>query len=195
MSSTKNPTRTKILNAAWHLIEAGESKTRMSDFAKAAGISRQAVYLHFPSRADLLIALTLHIDEEKDVDARLAPSRAATSGRDRLRAFVTAWTGYIPEIYGVGRALMAMQDTDEEAKKAWAGRMAALHHSCVAATQALAKDDVLRRDLTPETGADLLWTLLSVRNWEQLVQDAGWSQSAYEDAMQDLAAQVLTKDA
>ena len=44
----------------------------MSDVAKQAGISRQAVYLHFPSRAELLIATTRYIDQVKDIDGQLA---------------------------------------------------------------------------------------------------------------------------
>ena len=73
-------TRTRILNACHTLLvsDTGAS-TRMSDIAKAAGLSRQAVYLHFKTRAELLIALTRHIDEVEDVTGRLAPSRAATS--------------------------------------------------------------------------------------------------------------------
>lgn len=62
----------------------------MSDIAKAVGISRQALYLHFPTRAELLIATTRHIDSVKNIDARLADSRVATSGRDRLVSFISA---------------------------------------------------------------------------------------------------------
>ncbi|MBL4878008.1 MAG: helix-turn-helix transcriptional regulator, partial [Hyphomonas sp.] len=55
MSSENLETREKIMRATWKLLEeSGGSGVRMSDIAKAAGISRQAVYLHFPTRADLL---------------------------------------------------------------------------------------------------------------------------------------------
>jgi len=191
-----NPnTRTRILNAAWKLLETGGSKVRMSDIAKAAGVSRQAVYLHFPSRAELLVATTRHIDEEKDVDARLAASRSATSGRKRLELFIEAWGGYIPEIYGVGRALMAMQDDDEEAWRAWDDRMQAVRHGCEAAVRALAADGTLRPDLTTDAATDLLWTLLSVRNWEQLTCQAGWSQEDYIERIKDLAVRALSSGA
>jgi len=195
MSSMNPNTRTRILNAAWKLLETGGSKVRMSDIAKAAGVSRQAVYLHFPSRAELLVATTRHIDEEKDVDARLAASRSATSGRKRLELFIEAWGGYIPEIYGVGRALMAMQDDDEEARQAWEDRMQAVRHGCEAAVQALAADGTLRPDLTTDAAADLLWTLLSVRNWEQLTRHVGWSQDDYIERIKDLAVRALSSGA
>ena len=74
-------TRSRILEAAWKLLEDGAGgEVRMSDIAKKTGISRQAVYLHFPSRADLLIAVTRYIDEANEIDARLAASRSAATG-------------------------------------------------------------------------------------------------------------------
>lgn len=191
MSSENPTTRTRILDAAWKLLETGGSKVRMSDIAKEAGVSRQAVYLHFPSRTDLLIATTRHIDAANDVDARLAASRAAGSGVERLTLYVAAWGGYIPEIYGVGRALMAMQDSDPEARRAWDDRMQAMRHGCAAAVRALAADGSLRPDLDETRATDLLWMLLSVRNWEQLTQEAGWSQEAYLAGLQDLARRAL----
>ncbi len=47
MSSDNSETRDRILDAAWTLLEerAG-SGVRMSDIARQAGISRQAVYTH-----------------------------------------------------------------------------------------------------------------------------------------------------
>ncbi|WP_421857714.1 TetR/AcrR family transcriptional regulator [Oricola sp.] len=192
MSSENIETRTRILEAAWKLLEDGTgSAVRMSDIAKASGISRQAVYLHFPNRAELLTAVTRHIDEVKDVEAMLVESRAAKTGLARLDAFIDAWGNYIPQIYGVANALMSMQDSDAEARQAWGNRMQAVRHGCAAAVAALEHDDALVPTLTPETATDLLWTLLSVRNWEQLTRDCGWSQEAYIDVMKALASKAL----
>lgn len=194
MSSENPTTRERILKSAWELLEDGTgSAVRMSDIAKRAGISRQALYLHFPNRADLLVATTRYLDEVNAVDARLAASRGAASGAERLAAFVEAWGNYIPEIYGVAKALMAMQESDAEARAAWADRMQAVRHGCRAAVDALQNDGSLAGDLTPETATDLLWTLLSVRNWEQLRHDCGWSQAQYIATMQRAARQLLIK--
>lgn len=194
MSSENPDTRDRILEAAWRLLEAdkGAGKgVRMSDIAKAAGVSRQAVYLHFENRAELLIATTRRIDAVKDVDARLTASRAAKTGEARLDAFIEAWGGYIPEIYGVAKALMAMQATDKAAGAAWRDRMAAVRHGCAAAVDALARDGRLRPERSQEEATDLLWTLLSVRMWEHLTRDCGWPQAAYLAAMKDLARSAL----
>lgn len=178
MSSENPTTRTRILDATWALLEQGTA-VRMSDIARAAGISRQALYLHFPTRADLLIATTRHIDKVRDVDGRLAASRGAATGTARLDAFIGAWGGYIPQIHGVARALMAMQDTDAEARAAWGDRMTAMRDGCAAAVALLARDGTLRPDMDEAQATDLLWSLLSVRMWEHLRLDCGWGQDAY----------------
>jgi len=194
MSSKISLTRSRILKAAWKLLEDGKGNAvRMSDIAKAAGISRQALYLHFPNRADLLVATTRYVDEIKNVDTRLAPSRAATSGTDRLSDFIAAWGNYIPEIYGVAKALMLMQETDPEAAAAWNGRMQAVRAGCQAAVRALKSDDTLAKDLTEKPATDILWTLLSVRNWEHLRLECGWSQAQYIKSTQRNAARLLVK--
>lgn len=191
MSSDQTDTKSRILDATWKLLESGDKAVRMSDIAKAAGISRQALYLHFPNRAELLVATTRHIDSVKQVDARLAQSRSATSGRERLQAFIQAWGGYIPEIHGISVALRAMRDSDTEAAVAWDDRMQAVRHGCEAVVRAIAEDGNLRTGLTAQTATDLLWTLLSVENWERLVRDCGWTQAAYEQTMRETAEAVL----
>jgi AcrR family transcriptional regulator len=190
MSSEKNPTRTRILNAAWRLLEEGGTAARMADIARAAGISRQALYLHFPTRAELLIATTRHIDEVHGVDARLAASRTAT-GVARLDAFILAWGGYIPRIHGISRALRAMQATDAEARIAWDDRMLAVRAGCEAAVRAVAEDGKLRPTLDAETATDLLWALLSVETWERLVIARAWSQARYIDEITAAARHTL----
>lgn len=195
MSSDKIDTRTRILESTWKLLESDGGETvRMSDIAKAAGVSRQAVYLHFPNRADLLIATTRHLDDVLNVDARLEKSRAADSGIERLTAFIDAWGNYIPEIHGVARALLAMKDTDAEADAAWRDRMQVVRHGCAAAVKALKADGDLREGLSVEKATDLLWTLLSVRNWEHLRSDCGWSQRQYIEVMTSSARRLLTAD-
>lgn len=176
MSSPTPDTRTRILQATWKLLEQQDGHgVRMTDIAAEASISRQAVYLHFATRAELLIATTRYLDEVKGVEERLAPSRAAISGTDRLDAFIAAWGLYIPEIYGVARGLLAVYNTDEDAANAWDQRMQAVREGCHAAIATLKKEKNLAQGWTVETATDLLWSMLSVGNWERLTQDCGWT--------------------
>ena len=192
MSRDNSKTRIRILKASLTLLEASQGKgVRMTDIAKLAGITRQALYLHFPSRAELLIATTLYLDEVKGVEQRLEPSRAAGSGTDRLDAYIEAWGNYIPEIYGIAKALLAMGDTDKAAAEAWGDRMQAMRHGCEAAINALNRDNVLSADFTPEQATDILWTMLSVRNWEQLTIECKWSQARYIERLKLLARHIF----
>jgi AcrR family transcriptional regulator len=192
MSSENPDTRTRILESAWKLLESGSgSEVRMSDIAREAGISRQALYLHFPKRADLLVAATRYVDEVNDVQARLEPSRSAASGIERLDAFIDAWGNYIPLIYGIAKALISMQDEDEAARLAWSDRLQAVREGFEAAVAALERDGALPPDCSPKQAADLLWTMVSVENWEHLVIDCAWPQEDFVAAMKSLARRAL----
>jgi len=166
----------------------------MVDIAKAAGLSRQAVYLHFPARAELLIATTKYLDEVNHVDERLVASRTAATGIERLSAFIDMWGNYIPEIYGVGKALIAMKDADEAAMVAWTGRMQAVRHGCAAAIKDLKVDGHLAAEYSVKQATDILWAMLSVENWEQYRHDCRWSQKQYIKSMQSMARQILVQD-
>lgn len=194
MSREESPTRERILEAAGRLLEQGGGRrVRMADIAREARISRQAVYLHFENRAELLLATLRHIDALNDVQGRLAASRAADTGRERLAAWVTAWGGYIPVVYGIAKALMAMKDTDSEARLAWEDRMAGVREGCAAAVAALAAEEVLLPELSETEAIDLLWSLLSVRVWEHLRIDCGWTQERYVAHITRAAARILIR--
>lgn len=184
-------TKTRILETTWKVLETRIDKNRMSDIATAVGISRQALYLHYPTRAELLIATTKHIDKVKKVNQRLELSRAAGSGIERLHFFIKAWGGYIPEIHGISVALRNMRENDKAAAEAWDERMQAVRHGCQAAVRAIEKDGKLKSDLSEQVATDMLWTLLTVENWERLVLDCTWSQSEYEIKMIELAEIAL----
>ncbi len=195
MSSEILNTRDRILEAAWKQLEINQGTgVRMGDIARQAGISRQALYLHFSKRAELLIATTRYIDEVKGVDARLAASRGAATGVERLDAYIEAWGNYIPEIYAVARALLAMRETDAAAAAAWTDRMQAMRHGCEAAIAALQRDNMLSAEHSLEDAVDILWTLLSVRTWEELTIDCGWPQRKYVATTKAIATRLLVAD-
>jgi len=165
----------------------------MLDIAKRAGITRQALYLHFRSRSELLIATTRYIDGIKGIDERLTASRNAKIGIERLDKFIQVWGNYIPEIYAIAKALLAVKDTDKAAAEAWNERMQAVRHGCAAVVRALRDDDMLSPDHSQDQATDILWTLLSVRNWEQLTMECGWSQKKYILTLKKLSRRILLR--
>ena len=194
MSRQPPDTRTRILEATIKTLEqAGGRGVRMGDIAKATGISRQAVYLHFKSRTELLTAAIRYTGDKLDVDKKLAPSRAAKTGVERLDLYIEFWGNYIPEIYGMARALMADQHTDEAAAAAWQDRMVAMKDGCRAAIEALHRDGDLAEGWTRPKAIDALWTLLLVPNWENLTQQCGWSTRQYISRMQTMARRTFVR--
>ena len=159
---------------------------RMRDVAEAAGISRQAVYDHFGSRAQLMVETARYGDEVRRLDERLRRYRAATAGVERLEAFVEFWGNYIPEIYGIARALLAAREIDEGVAAAWDDRMGVVREACRDIIERLHRDGTLAPGWSREEAADLLWTMLSIRNWDSLTLERGWPTSQYVARMQEL---------
>lgn len=187
MSSDELNTRTRILAATWQLMEQERGQgVRMSDIAKAAGISRQAVYLHFTSRAELMIATTHYVDEIKGLKERLKQFQAATSGVEMLAALVEVWGNYIPEIYGLAQALLRMRASDEATDAAWNERMDALRNVCREVIETLEQEGRLAAEWSQDEAVELLWTMLSIHHWEQLTITRGWSTRQYITRMKKL---------
>ncbi len=113
------------------------------------------------------------------------------TGRDRLLGLVEVWGNYIPTVYGVAKVPMAMKDSDPEAEAAWNDRMAAVHGLCEETISSMAAEGHLTEDLTPAKAVDVLFMLISVRNWEQLTRDLGWTQSEYLAHLEQSALKLL----
>jgi AcrR family transcriptional regulator len=166
---------------------------RVEDIARAAEVSRQAVYLHFGSRAGLLIATVRYIDESLGLAERLRPVLKRQSGAEILDAYVTFWANYIPDIYGLAKALLAVRETDEAAAAAWADRMSALYQGCADTVQCLVREDSLAPEWTPDEAADFFWTTLSFETWEHLTNERGWSQEQYIRRTQEVLKKALLR--
>jgi len=166
---------------------------RMRDVAEAAGVSRQAVYDHFGSRAELMVATVRHGDEVLGLGGRLRRYRAATGGAERLGAFVEFWGNYVPEIHGIARALLAARETDEAVAAAWDDRMGVVYEACRDIVERLHRDGTLAPGWSLEEAADVLWTMLSIRSWESLVLERGWPVSRYVGRMQELTRHAFVR--
>lgn len=167
---------------------------RMADVAKAASISRQALYLHFASRSELLVATTHYVDRERRLHERNRRWRESINGLELLESYIEFWGKYLPEIYSLARALLAVRDKDEAAAAAWDNRMTSLREGCRRTVEALYRDKLLTPELTPNEATELFWTMLSVRNWEQLTVECGWSQEAYIERMKKILRRLLVQD-
>lgn len=187
MSSERSLTEIKILESTIELMQASRGRgVGIDEIARAAGISRQAVYLHFRSRADLLIAAVRYIDEQNQLDQRLLGFRQASGGIKTLLAYVDFWGNYIPVIYGPAKALLQARETDQAAAAAWDDRMAALREGCLCVVDCLQRENLLAKGWEREKAIDMMFSVLSVGVWENLTLDRGWSQEQYIELMKQM---------
>lgn len=194
MAKKKTDTRTRILKATWRLLEQHRGQgVQMRDIAEAVGISRQALYLHFPSRAELMIATIHYVDEVKGLDERLNQLHAATTGIALLEASVDVWGNYIPEIYGLAKVFLRKRDTDDAMAAAWNDSMSCLRDVCREIVEALEREGSLAPAWSRDDAIDMLWTMLSIHNWEQLTIDCGWSTPQYIAWMKTLLTRSFVK--
>ena len=182
--NTDRGTRAAILDAARQLVtDPGRRSVSMAEIASAAGVSRQAVYLHFENRTQLLIALVRYVDEVHGFAAMLRKCERAPDGRGVLSEFIKAWAGYVARITDVARAMRAAGATDDEAALAWRDRMRGFTGICAGMVARIDADGELSNEWSASEAADFLATMLSIGNWQELIEERGWSTQRYTRAM------------
>jgi AcrR family transcriptional regulator len=194
MSSCANSgdpaTRRRILDATLRLVtKRGGADVTLAEIARAARVSRQALYLHFADRAALFLALVRHVDEQRGLTAAIQRVMKAPTGIAALQEAVAMQAGVNPQLWPLARAFESVRRQDEAAERSWQDRLENRLRGCRTLVARLAREGSLRRELDPAVAADLLWTLTSLRAWEDLVLQRGWSAEQYE---KHLGAALLT---
>jgi AcrR family transcriptional regulator len=177
-------TRERILRATWRLLEERRGQNvRLEDIARAASVSRQAVYLHFGSRTTLFVATARYADESLKLRERIREACDAETGVVAIEGYVRFWANYVPDIYGLAKALLVLRETDEAASAAWNDRMTALRNGCLTLLCQAQSDGApaipLAAPWTVETAADFFYAALSIPTWESLIIERGWSREEY----------------
>jgi AcrR family transcriptional regulator len=189
---SESAARARILKETWALIEAGRlADLTMGAVARAAGVSRQTVYVQFGSRTGLLVQMVRERDEANPRRERVAAAIASPDPVDGLVALTRALAGWWPEIHPAAHALHAAALTDEAARAAWKDRMAHLHEFTHAVVERLAEHDLLAHGWDPPLAGDWLAAQLNPLGWVLLVKDSGWAQTLYEDRMATIVQDVL----
>jgi AcrR family transcriptional regulator len=171
MVSSNDPTRVRILNACYALLTDGGVEPTMGAVAAKAGISRQAVYLHFASWADLLLAMVDHVNAEAGLPAQLARLDAATSSREALATLVeiAVWQSYRlgPAVIRINR----LAESHPDLKTLWSrrtGRRARL----AGVVGMLRREGELREDLATREAVALL-NVMTMPETIMSLRDAG----------------------
>ena len=201
MSSTSEPygdpqTRTTILDAAWALLEERGTGIRIADIAAKAGVSRQAVYLHFGDRASLFVALGDHIDVSFGRDRLRTHVFGAPTAVESLRRWVQTMSWYTAKIDSVSRILELKAESDEALAATWKDRILGRRGHVQRIAERLAAEGELAEGWTVEAAADLIFTVTLPGPWRILTSVVGWSQERYADELtQILERSLLTPEA
>lgn len=178
MSSIRGAaTRTAILDAARELFESnGYYGAGLEAVAKRAGVSRQAIYLHFSSKADLLTALHLHIYATDVVPAlERHPIWAAPTSLDALSASTAADAEIADRVWRIHEALAVARRMHPEVEATLRPREAERYGDLVRLGRWLRREGHLPTGMPVATFADMYWGLASTGAFVNLVVERGWS--------------------
>ena len=191
---SSSASRARVLDAALRLIrQRGDAMVTMAHIAKAARLSRQAVYLHFADRAALMVALARHVHESLGLRAAIQRMMTDTpTGIGLIETDVSMQARFNPAVWAVARAVDAVRRTDAAAERAWQERLKSRLDRCRVIVSRLKTEGSLRPGLAPSIAADLLWTMTSLRMWEDLVLERKWSPEQYQVYITNVLIGALT---
>jgi AcrR family transcriptional regulator len=185
-------TRERILVAARELLEQDSAAApNVSAIARAVGISRQAVYLHFPDRASLLLALVAHVDEQEDLRAGLDAIAAAPDAAGQIHAMARMQAERNPRIAPLARALDRVRHEDQPVAQAWRDRTDNRMRGAAAIVERMRREGGLDPTWSSEEAAALLWELTSFRVWDDLVSECGLAADRYVEVVTAAALAAL----
>ena len=188
-------TRTRILEAARQLLEErGYHGVGLESVAAAADVSRQSIYVHFGSKAQLLLALVAHVDEQEGLSELGDAVEQATSGVEAIHRFVDLVAALTPRVYRTAAVLEAARLEAHEAEAAWTDRMSSRRRRCARIVSRLADEGRLAPGWSRGDAADLLWAMTGFRVWEDLVLRRGWSTARFRRHLQLVLERALVAD-
>ena len=192
MSSKRQRTRSKILDSALKLlVDRGYYGVGLEEEARDAGVSRQALYLHFKSKAELLVAMAQYNDEKINVPELVRLNQEAKTALEALDSGVQAYGIIEPQIYEVASILYSARRSDEAAEAAWQDRMAFRRENTRWVMEKLQSEGLLAEGWTVDEATDFVWALLSVHTYENLVVERGWPIEQFVARLNEMVRTVL----
>src|SRR4029450_13351859 len=116
-------TRRRILQATWELLEQQGAGVRLVDVADRAGVTRQAVYLHFGDRSGLLVALVDFIDVSLGAVQLRAHIHGGATGVESLQRGIQTRSWSTAKTARVTQVLESSQYQEKALAAAWRNRM------------------------------------------------------------------------
>ena len=190
--STKSDTKLRIVDTTWKLFnEMSPKSPTLGEIAKEAGVSRQAVYLHFDNRAALLTETIRIMREKVGTTARMKAAREVEP-----ELVLSSWVCKLFEVYEeilpMGETYMAIAHADEAGKQGWGVFVASVRRSAAFVIERFDSLGMLQSKWTVETATDWLYTKIDFAVWHLIVHELGWSrEQAVLRTVESLEADLL----
>lgn len=160
--------------------ELGYYGAGLGTVAKKAGVSRQAIYLHFPSKAQLLTALHLHVFATDVAPAiERHPITDATPALEALDATIAVDVEVAARVWRIHEALTMARRQHPEVEQTLRPREEERYGELLDLGHRLEREGALPPTINPGTFADMLWGLLNTGTYKNLVIERGWSLDQY----------------
>jgi len=184
-------TRRRILQAAGELLEQQDSGVRLVDVADRAGVSRQAVYLHFGDRSGLLVALVDFIDVSLGAVQLRAHIHGGATGVESLQRWIETMSWYTARIDRVTEILETSQYQDEALAAAWRDRMGRRQMHLRSIVERIAAAGHLAEGWSVEAAVELLYVVTMPGPWRELTRELGWTAEQYTHNLTRLVRSAL----
>lgn len=191
-SKQKQATRAAMLDAGLKLIARnGHAAVTLAAVAAAAGVSRQAVYLHFGSRAGFLNEAADHAWQKLGLPDPRVLVRDAASARAALRLLIELRARTAQELAPFQYVPGSDSAPDAALMEAYAQRQRQRLEVFVLIAKRAKAEGVLRSGVSVAAAAQLMWSVLSVPVWRSLVDLQGWSRRKFIRQMDDFLSHAL----
>ncbi|HTF43111.1 MAG TPA: helix-turn-helix domain-containing protein [Terriglobales bacterium] len=191
-------TRQSILDAARKVfLEKGYAAATMPAIAQAAGIAMDTVYATVGKKPSLfreLVELAISGSdtpvpaEERDYVRAI---RAEADAARKLRLYASALRSIQSRLAPLIRVLQEAAPLDPELDALWQGISQRRARNMRLLAKDLADTGKLRRDLSVDKTADIIWSMNSPEYYLLLVEQRGWSSDEFEQWLGDAWIRLL----
>ena len=159
--------------------ELGYYGAGLEAVAKKAGVSRQAIYLHFPSKVELLTALHLHVFDTDVVPAlRRHPIADAMTALDVLDATIAADVEIVARVWRIHESLTMARRHHPEVDQTLLPREKEHYDGLLDVGRRLEREGALPSTLPPGLFTDMLWGVMNIGTF-RTCHERGWSLDQY----------------
>ena len=187
-------TRRRILQAAWELLEQQGAGVKLVDVADKAGVSRQAVYLHFADRSGLLVALVDYIDVGLGAVQLRAHIHGGATGVESLQRWIETMSWYTAKIDRITQVLESSQYQDEALAAAWRDRMGRRQTHIRSIVERIAVEGHLAEGWSVDAVVDLIYVVTMPGAWRELTCERGWRAEQYTQNLMRLVRSALLSE-